>query len=92
MLVSSAPDVDQPRNTGARRDEKADKSLNILYQSMRWAPELLAAHSKFRAEIRPRTSDDDQHARVPSGSLHPSDDFEKAGVTGAILGPLIPPS
>ena len=79
MLVSSAPDVDQLRNTGARRDEKADKSLNILYQSMRWAPELLAAHqhSKFRAEIRPRTSDDDQHARVPSGSLHPSDDFEK---------------
>jgi hypothetical protein len=58
---------------------KAEKSLNILPKSMRWAPELLAAHSEFCAEIRQRIGDDDQHARVPSGSLHPSDDFEKSG-------------
>ena len=74
---------------GGRRDSlespergemnKAEKSLNILSQSMRWGPELLAAHSEFCAEIRQRIGDDDQHARVPSGSLHPSDDFEKSG-------------
>ena len=58
---------------------KAEKSLNILPKSMRWAPELLAAHSEFCAEIRQRIGDADQHARVPSGSLHPSDDFEKSG-------------
>jgi hypothetical protein len=68
---------------------KAEKSLNILSKSMRWAPELLAAHSEFCAEIRQRIGDDDQHARVPSGSLHLPMISRKAGVTGAILGPLI---
>ena len=58
---------------------KAEKSLNILPKSMRWAPELLAAHSEFCAEIRQRIGDADQHARVSSGSLPPSDDFEKSG-------------
>ena len=55
---------------------KADKRLNILYQSILWAPRLLAAHCEFRDEIRPRVSDGDQHARVPSGSIHPSDNFD----------------
>ena len=79
MLVSSAPHVDQPRTPERGEMNKAEKSLNILSKSMRWAPELLAAHSEFCAEIRQRIGDDDQHARVPSGSLHPSDDFEKSG-------------
>ena len=79
MLVSSAPYVDQPRTPERGEMNKAEKSLNILPKSMRWAPELLAAHSEFCAEIRQRIGDADQHARVPSGSLHPSDDFEKSG-------------
>jgi len=79
VLVSSAPYVDQPRTPERGEMNKAEKSLNILPKSMRWAPELLAAHSEFCAEIRQRIGDADQHARVPSGSLHPSDDFEKSG-------------
>ena len=72
MLISP-----ESRITAGRSEmNNANKRLNILYQSILWAPRLLAAHCEFRDEIRPRVSDGDQHARVPSGSIHSSDNFE----------------
>ena len=60
--ISESPERGEMKKLKSRQNFRGQGTLR--------APELLAAHSKFRDEIWPRISDDDQHAREPSGSLH----------------------
>ena len=92
MLVSSAPYVDQPRTPERGEINKAEKSLNIFPKVCGGPPNcwqhIVSFALKFDNELATTISTPEY---LPAASILPMIS-RKAGVTGAILGPLIPPS